>query len=247
LFDRSGDVLGGEESGTGGRGMTGRPQSEPLAIAYDTNEVKDPWVLIKMAGRGEITLIKATLNVGDFTVVGHAKRCCIETKWSIADLAASFTARRDNFEAMWTRAWEHEMKVLIIVGCWHDLEHENYRAGFEKNSFVQTLIQWSIKFNFQYVFVPDVAEGQHRVYLYCLAYQRMVDRGTIGKAPQPVRYLIDSARWAKKLEPGMYDETVRKVERNGEIVQVSPAREFQDAMLQLGVAAEALTGRRGTK
>ena len=142
---------------------------EPLlSIAWDSGEEK-PWVLRKMADRGEITLIRTTLNVGDYTVIPYADRCCIEAKWSLSDLAGSFTARRKQFEAMWIRAWAHEMKVLIIVGDWHDLEHENYRADFEKESFIQTLLQWQTKYGFAYVFVPDKAEGLRRVYLYCKA------------------------------------------------------------------------------
>jgi len=166
---------------------------EPLSIAWDSGE-EEPRVLINMAKRKEIALVKTALNVGDYTVIPYADRCCIETKWSIADLAGSFTARRKQFEAMWVRAWAHEMKVLIIVGNWDDLEYENYRADFPKESFQQTLLQWQIKYGFVYVFVPNKAVGLHRVYLYCKAFQRTVDRGTLEAEPPLWRRLYDTAR-----------------------------------------------------
>ena len=130
------------------------------------------------------------LEVGDYSIMSYEKEFTIERK-TLSDLIGSFsTARkerqeqgvpdhRQNFREMWERSKGYSHKFLMTEGCFTDILEKNYRADFNPNSLIASLLSWQIKYNFNWFFVSNEAEGQKAVYYLCKEFLRLKTEGKI--------------------------------------------------------------------
>jgi len=130
------------------------------------------------------------LDCGDYSVSPYEKEFFVERK-TLSDLIGSFStakkerqeqgvpSHRQNFREMWERSEGYTHKFLMTEGCFTDILEKNYRADFNPNSLIASLLSWQIKYRFNWFFVSNEAEGQKAVYYLCKEFLRLKTEGKI--------------------------------------------------------------------
>ena len=150
-------------------------KKEKLVIISDSRE---PFGLYNFSNFPDTMIIRDNLNVGDFSVYPYEKELCIERK-TICDLSGSFTSGRERFEAEWKRSESYICKFLLIEGAFFDILSGNYKSKFSVNSFLGTLLSWSVKYRFSTIFVKTPREGSTAVYWICREFVNLKKKGEI--------------------------------------------------------------------
>ena len=130
------------------------------------------------------------LYCGDYSVSPYEKEFFVERK-TLSDLIGSFStakkerqeqgvpSHRQNFREMWERSEGYTHKFLMTEGCFTDILEKNYRADFNPNSLIASLLSWQIKYKFNWFFVSNEAEGQKAVYFLCKEFSRLKTEGKL--------------------------------------------------------------------
>jgi ERCC4-type nuclease len=142
---------------------------DKVVILVDSREPSGLYLFKKQK---DVVIIKDALRCGDFSVFPYGDNEFFVERKSLSDLAGSFTAGRERFEAEWKRANPTASKFLLIEGDLMSIILGDYRSNFNPASFLGSLFSWSIKYKFSIIFVKNHAEGQLVVYWLCREYRR---------------------------------------------------------------------------
>lgn len=118
--------------------MNGPPRAnrDDLVVAIDTREQ-----LPYLFPRSETV----TLKTGDYSIVGHEARVCIERK-SKADLFGSVGKGRERFEREIQRMAEYDYAAIVIEASLPDLLIPPPRTAMNPRAVVATILAWSVKY-----------------------------------------------------------------------------------------------------
>lgn len=144
--------------------------SKKINILIDTREPRNYYLFKKQT---DVRIIYDTLSCGDFSVFPYGDNEFFVERKSLSDLAGSFTAGRERFEAEWKRANPAASKFLLVEGEFASIILGDYRSNFNPTSFLGSIFSWSIKYKFSIIFVKNSAEGQLVVYWLCREFLRI--------------------------------------------------------------------------
>jgi len=85
----------------------------------------------------------------------------IERKMSLDELATCFTSERDRFQAEMERLLKAGIKTYLLVekATWKKIYHKDYRSMVPVNSFMGSLLWWSVHYDFHIIFCEQAYSG----------------------------------------------------------------------------------------
>ena len=119
----------------------------------------------------EVSVEVVALPVGDYSLAGLSDRVALERK-SLDDLAQTLTAGRERFAAECQRGRGLDLFGLVIEGTVDDVLRGRYQSRANPKSIAQTLIAWSIRFDFTVWFAGNRQNGELMVYSILSKYLR---------------------------------------------------------------------------
>jgi ERCC4-type nuclease len=133
-----------------------------MQIIVDTRE-QTPWKFPKEK-YDDVELISQKLDQGDYSLVGHEHRVCIERK-NKDDYLMSITSGRQRFERECTRLSEIEFPFIVIEGTISRVLTETIlRRRMTPQAVLGTTVSWSMKYGIQYFFVDNWEWAQETAY-----------------------------------------------------------------------------------
>jgi len=160
--------------------MKKKKKINKLVILKDTRESVSTIYHFKQQKFKDVQMIKIKLPCGDFSVMGEECNIFVERK-TTSDLCGSFTHDRDRFERMWVRAIDLRVKhkYLLIEGDMKEVLSGDYRSAVVPQSLIGSLMSWSMKYGFNWFFVPNIKAGEETIYRLMLNYKRLKKEGVL--------------------------------------------------------------------
>lgn len=138
-----------------------------MKIAIDSRE--------QLPYRFENPSEKATLQTGDYSIVGGEHLIAIERK-SIDDLIGCLTAGRDRFEKELHRGKALDYFALVIEASLSDLANGRYRSKMLPKAVIQSLLTFSVRFALPIFFVGNREYGARVTESLLVKYAREIEK-----------------------------------------------------------------------
>ncbi|MBP7654319.1 ERCC4 domain-containing protein [Candidatus Dependentiae bacterium] len=151
-----------------------------IIILTDTREQENKHI-ISYFDKKKIGYKQRTLNCGDYSFIlpkneplGIVKDIhfngifSIERKNGLDELAGNLTADRQRIESEFIKSINLKRFILLIedVKGYENIINGNYRSEFNNQSYLGSLNSLSIRFNFNYVFIPPDLSGNFIYYQF---------------------------------------------------------------------------------
>lgn len=118
-----------------------------MKILIDTRE-QTPYEFLKNA----ITIERATLPCGDYSLAGFADKIAVERK-SIDDLIGCLLGKdRDRFERELARAASFERFAVVVEGALQDIASGRYTSQMKPHAAMQSVMAFFIRYNTPFLF-----------------------------------------------------------------------------------------------
>lgn len=165
---------------------------ENLTIAVDTREA----LPYRFSGEfyAGVSIVRKTLNAGDYAVAGAEDACAIERK-SLDDLANCLGRDRDRFMHQLQRGRGLEAYAVIVEAPWRDLAEGRYRSQLHPNAAVASVTAIMARWRIPFLFAGSRADAERACFSFLWQYANGVRRRL-----RAVEAAMDTLR-APKMEP----------------------------------------------
>ncbi|WP_428561488.1 MAG: ERCC4 domain-containing protein [Solidesulfovibrio sp. DCME] len=117
----------------------------------------------------DCTVEAATLNVGDYSIIGFTDKIACERK-SIDDLLGCLTSGRGRFEKELARARALDRFCVIVEASFEDLAKGMYRSQMRPHSACQSIIAWQVRYGTPFIFAGSRKAGEYYTHSFLSKY-----------------------------------------------------------------------------
>ena len=117
----------------------------------------------------DCTTEAATLNVGDYSIVGFTDKIAVERK-SLDDLLGCLTAGRERFEKELARSRSLDRFCVIVEASFEDLAKGVYRSAMKPHAACQSIIAWQIRYGTPFVFAGSRKAAEYYCHSFLAKY-----------------------------------------------------------------------------
>lgn len=223
-----------------------------LPICKDTAEPKDRYRFKGAGWKDRVALVPFCLNHGDYApeecIDGDGRTMdggvFVERK-TLQDFIGSVGKGRTRYENMWKRATPNTERWLLCEGedFLQLLFAHEYLGDVSEQSAVGTLLQWAERFHYIPFPVRNSVEGMEVLYRIFWHWRERQRKGLTRAATNHWQYAVQAIDHVLATVAGRCDLIPKRIKRDGEFVQIVPAREFENAVTMLTAARAALKGR----
>jgi ERCC4-type nuclease len=132
----------------------------PLRIVVDTRE-QNAWTF---SAYSDVEVIRATLETGDYSLLGWEDQIGIERKGSLDELATCFTQDRQRFEKEMHRLRFFERAAIIIEDHLQNAISGKYRSKLTSNALIESICAFHIRFNVPFIFAGNRLAAERLTY-----------------------------------------------------------------------------------
>ncbi|MEA4856108.1 MAG: ERCC4 domain-containing protein [Solidesulfovibrio sp.] len=140
-----------------------------MIIAVDNREQ-----LAYSFGGYDCSVEAATLNVGDYSIVGFEDKIACERK-SIDDLIGCLTSGRERFEKELTRARSLDRFCVIVEASFEELAKGLYRSAMKPHAACQSVIAWQVRYGTPFVFAGSRKAAEYYCFSFLQKYVREIE------------------------------------------------------------------------
>lgn len=136
----------------------------------------------------DCTTEAATLNVGDYSVLGFLDKIACERK-SLDDLLGCLTAGRERFEKELARARSLDRFCVLVEASFEDLAKGLYRSAMKPHSACQSIIAWQIRYGTPFVFAGSRKASEYYCFSFLQKYVHEIEQRmkVLAKAQAPAK------------------------------------------------------------
>ena len=117
----------------------------------------------------DCTTEPATLNVGDYSIIGFEDKIAVERK-SIDDLLGCLTSGRERFEKELARARSLDRFCVVVEASFEDLAKGMYRSAMKPHAACQSVIAWQIRYGTPFIFAGSRKACEYYTYSFLAKY-----------------------------------------------------------------------------
>jgi ERCC4-type nuclease len=144
----------------------------PLRIVIDTRE-QHPYTF---SAYPDVEVIRATLETGDYSILGWEDQIGIERKASLDELCTCFTQHRQRFERGVHRMRFFERKACIIEDSLPNAIAGRYRSKLTSNALIESICAFHIRFNVPFIFAGNRLAAERLTYSLLSKFSYEIER-----------------------------------------------------------------------
>ena len=122
-----------------------------------------------------VTVIKASLATGDYSLAGLESRVGVERK-SLADFVGSISTGRERFERELTRARGLDSFMVVVEAPFSEMVAGNYRSRMQPKAAVQTVYSFMSRYRTSFHFAQSRAMAEYATFHFLRHYARQVEK-----------------------------------------------------------------------
>ncbi len=146
----------------------------PLQIAVDSREQK-PYLFEREVSEGIVSVTRAALPAGDYSLVGYETRISIERK-SLEDLVQTVIKDRARFAREMQKLDLYQDIALVVEASMEDITKMRYRSRAHWASVLGACFSIQSQFRCPIIFCGDRAHAALAVRLMLSAFARKVEK-----------------------------------------------------------------------